>query len=111
MQLSYKTISKIATGLRDNVYDLTTRFKPSVAYKISNNIEKLLDANIPVSRDLKEKFNDQSIKDDIYFEYEEYVTSHTVDIDMQTFRSDELGESVTLTMMELLRVMIEEPTE
>lgn len=111
MRLTYKAISKLAVGLRDGAYDLETEFKPSVAYKISNNIENLLLANVPISKELKAEFDDHSVEDDVYFAYEEYTTSHFAEVDIQTFSTDELGDSVSLAMMELLRIMIEEPTE
>lgn len=111
MQLSYKTISSLAANLDDKVYDLTTRFKPSIAYKISNNIAAIEQASVPVIKELKEQFDDSPDGEDIYFAYEEYATSHSTEVDIMTFPAEELGESVTLTMMELLRIMIEEPTE
>lgn len=111
MRLTYKTISKLAVGLRDNAYDLATEFKPSVAYKISTNIEKILLANTPISKELKAEFDDRPEEDDIYFDYEEYTTSHFAEVDIQTFAAADLGDSVSLKMMELLHIMIEESTE
>lgn len=111
MQLSYKTISKLSQNLEDKVYDLSSRFKPSVAYKISNNIECLLLASTSINKELKEEFDERSKEEDIYFAYEEYSASHYAEVDIQTFTSDELGDSVSIKMMELLRIMIEESPE
>lgn len=111
MQLSYKTISSLATNLDDKVYDMSTRFKPSVAFKISSNISEIEKASVPVNKELKEQFDDRPDGEDVYFEYEEYAASHSEEVDIMTFPAAELGESISLEMMELLRIMIEEPTE
>lgn len=111
MQLSYKTISNLSANLDDKVYDMSTRFKPSVAYKISCNINAIKLASAPVNKELKEEFDNRADGEDIYFAYEEYSVSHFAEVDIQTFSTNELGDAISLKMMELLYIMIEEPTE
>ena len=112
MKISYNEILKIMDIVNTKKIDLEKTYKPLVAYKIKNNLDLIEKNYYQVNRELAEKFPNEELIGQAFFEYRNYLYNNFIDIPIQEISFIDVSERpLTLREMEYLYVMFEDTDE